>query len=298
METAPIDGTMVRLLVEFESGALEDTDQPVWTVGACHAADSTGYVWQFAGWNWTHDCFTEGSGTPIGWLPMIEAALTAAKEALEQPVPSTAGEREESLVDAFDNAQKLVTPEMLESFDAALLQSTAMPAQKECKPVFYWRPLKDGMYEGPVHANSVGGKMMRDEKPDEWKPLYAESTPAALPVGELMDTEKKHAFVLWSEYESKIESLTNEAAFHKSLSAKALMTPPVTQEITRLKSIIEDMELAAASSQPVREPLTEDQVSRLYRQTALQDRIFVRSDWEQGLRDGEAAHGITKKGEQ
>ena len=41
-----------------------------------------------------------------------------------QPAPSTAGEREVSLVEAFDNARKLVTPEILESFDA-LLQSTA-----------------------------------------------------------------------------------------------------------------------------------------------------------------------------
>jgi hypothetical protein len=36
------------------------------------------------------------------------------------------------------------------------------------------------MYEGPVHNNSVGGKMLRDEKPDKWKPLY--TTPPAAPV--------------------------------------------------------------------------------------------------------------------
>jgi hypothetical protein len=41
------------------------------------------------------------------------------------------------------------------------------------------------MYEGPVHNNSVGGKMLRDEKPDEWKPLYAipPAAPTVQPVG-------------------------------------------------------------------------------------------------------------------
>ena len=36
------------------------------------------------------------------------------------------------------------------------------------------------MYEGPVHNNSVGGKMLRDEKPNEWKPLF--TTPQAQPA--------------------------------------------------------------------------------------------------------------------
>jgi hypothetical protein len=73
MDTAPTNGTMVRLLVDFEDNSLEDTDIPVWTVGACYASDSEGDIWQFAGWNWSHDCFTEGHGNPIGWLPMIAA---------------------------------------------------------------------------------------------------------------------------------------------------------------------------------------------------------------------------------
>lgn len=78
MDTAPTDGTMIRLLVDFEGNSLEDTDQPVWTIGACYASDSEGDVWQFAGWNWSHDHFTEGHGKPIGWLPMLDAALLSA----------------------------------------------------------------------------------------------------------------------------------------------------------------------------------------------------------------------------
>ena len=46
-------------------------------------------------------------------------------------------------------------------------------AQPEPEPVFWYRPVdKDGGYEGPMHHKSVGGKMLRDEKPSEWKPLY------------------------------------------------------------------------------------------------------------------------------
>ena len=45
--------------------------------------------------------------------------------------------------------------------------------QPEPEPVFWYRPVgKDGGYEGPVHHKSVGGKMLRNEKPSEWKPLY------------------------------------------------------------------------------------------------------------------------------
>lgn len=71
------------------------------------------------------------------------------------------------------------------------------------------------------------------------------AAPAAQQGEHSPSTERKHTFVLWAEYETKIEALTNEVNFHKALSAKAMESPPVTQEITRLKSIIADMELAA-----------------------------------------------------
>ena len=44
------------------------------------------------------------------------------------------------------------------------------------EPLFWYRPVCNGeMYEGPIHNNSVGGKMLRDEKPGEWLPLYTEA---------------------------------------------------------------------------------------------------------------------------
>lgn len=71
MATAPTDGTMVRLLVEFEEHPTEDADQAV-TIGANNFDNNGEDNWQFAGWCWSHDHFTEGKGTPAGWLPMLD----------------------------------------------------------------------------------------------------------------------------------------------------------------------------------------------------------------------------------
>ncbi len=76
IDTAPRDGTMVRLLVQFEENATEDTAEPAWTIGACNndnVGEDERIGWQFAGWCWAHDHFTEGKGTPVGWLPLVGA---------------------------------------------------------------------------------------------------------------------------------------------------------------------------------------------------------------------------------
>ncbi|MBH1555834.1 hypothetical protein I5U56_06570 [Stenotrophomonas maltophilia] len=80
IDTAPTDGTLVRLLVDFNSNATEDTAGPAWTIGSNNdsnvmADERVG--WQFAGWCWTHDHFTEGEGTPVGWLPLVGEAAQA-----------------------------------------------------------------------------------------------------------------------------------------------------------------------------------------------------------------------------
>lgn len=72
MESAPRDGTIIALRVEFEEHSLEDSCDPVWTIGFCNddnVNDDERIGWQFAGWCWTHDHFTEGKGKPIGWKP-------------------------------------------------------------------------------------------------------------------------------------------------------------------------------------------------------------------------------------
>jgi hypothetical protein len=78
METAPRDGTMLRLLVQFEEHATEDTIEPAPTIGAYEEGAES---WQFAGWCWTHDHFTEGKGEPVGWLPMLDLALLPGEPA-------------------------------------------------------------------------------------------------------------------------------------------------------------------------------------------------------------------------
>ena len=70
MSRAPRDGEMLRLLVDFTDNQIEDRPLPSWTIGA-NTFDANGIdEWQIAGWCWTHDHFTQGEGTPIGWLPL------------------------------------------------------------------------------------------------------------------------------------------------------------------------------------------------------------------------------------
>jgi hypothetical protein len=84
MATAPTDGTMVRLLVEFEEHSTEDAEQAP-TIGANNFDNDGEDVWRFAGWCWSHDHFTEGKGTPVGWLPMFDGPKLSA--CAEQPAP-------------------------------------------------------------------------------------------------------------------------------------------------------------------------------------------------------------------
>lgn len=124
MQTAPRDGTMVRLLVQFEDNATEDTADPAWTIGACNddnVGDDERIGWQFAGWCWTHDHFTDGKGTPVGWLPMIgEAAQAvdlgqfreAVEMAMEVPLNSAQRQKMERLLALIDSLPTLanITP--------------------------------------------------------------------------------------------------------------------------------------------------------------------------------------------
>jgi len=86
MATAPTDGTMVRLLVEFEEHSTEDAEQAP-TIGANNFDNDGEDVWRFAGWCWSHDHFTEGKGTPVGWLPMLgDPIVTPAAQPQGEPV--------------------------------------------------------------------------------------------------------------------------------------------------------------------------------------------------------------------
>lgn len=66
MDCAPLDGTLVRLLVKFDNHAIEDTGDPTATIGSHNDGE-----WNFVGWCWHTDEWTRGSGDLLGWLPMF-----------------------------------------------------------------------------------------------------------------------------------------------------------------------------------------------------------------------------------
>ncbi|TCM56193.1 hypothetical protein C8J36_103565 [Rhizobium sp. PP-F2F-G48] len=73
--TALKDGTMLHLLIQPGQEDLDaftsfhDSREPYETIGFNQMKDTLEDVWQFAGWDWCHDCITEGHGEVIGWLP-------------------------------------------------------------------------------------------------------------------------------------------------------------------------------------------------------------------------------------
>ena len=58
---------------------------------------------------------------------------------------------------------------------ARVAELEAERAEREKQePVFWYRPCCNGeLYEGPVHNDSITGKWMREERPEEWVPLIA-----------------------------------------------------------------------------------------------------------------------------
>ena len=88
--TAPKDGTIVQLLVQFVAhppgqetvlngaGPLYDTADACWTIGG-NSVENTGIDhWQFVGWNWEQDYFvdtsTDAGHRVLGWAPFDVAA--------------------------------------------------------------------------------------------------------------------------------------------------------------------------------------------------------------------------------
>lgn len=72
MASAPRDGTLIVLFVKPDDEShtsFNDDNEPYKTIGFNQFEHTTIDQWKFAGWDWSHDCITEGHGTPIGWLP-------------------------------------------------------------------------------------------------------------------------------------------------------------------------------------------------------------------------------------
>lgn len=93
---------------------------------------------------------------------------------------------------------------------AATAEADAQPVEEKSSPMFWVRLLHDGLYKGPVHNNSVLGKMQRDEKPDQWVPLYRQEMPpptgwTLVPIGDLKELyDSLHGnYYMGEEWEKK-----------------------------------------------------------------------------------------------
>jgi hypothetical protein len=75
IETAPKDGTIIFLLVWqdlFAVSSSNPTEDEISfrTIGHNNYDHDGIDCWQFAGWNWEQDCYTEARGKPIHWQPL------------------------------------------------------------------------------------------------------------------------------------------------------------------------------------------------------------------------------------
>jgi hypothetical protein len=111
MDSAPKDGSLLRLLVEFDDCAIDDGEGPFATVGQ-NFMDTTGEdAWQFVGWDWEQDCFVDGVGRPVGWMPMLAAS----------PQPAAQGE----FSDAYQGARE----------DLAIWKRRALEAEEQLRRI-------------------------------------------------------------------------------------------------------------------------------------------------------------------
>lgn len=70
MKEAPKDGTLLLLLIANDNSRehpLEDSDKATITIGHNNFDNGDIDLWQFAGWCWSHDHYTEGIGNVIAW---------------------------------------------------------------------------------------------------------------------------------------------------------------------------------------------------------------------------------------
>lgn len=72
IETAPKDGTLLFLFVDYSEGDHPLEDEVCARTIGFNNYDNTGEDdgWRFSGWCWCHDHFVEGKGSPKYWRPL------------------------------------------------------------------------------------------------------------------------------------------------------------------------------------------------------------------------------------
>lgn len=76
---------LVLLIVEFEGNSTDDAIFAI-TIGGNNdhnVGPDEGQGWQFAGWDWCQDCFTEGRGKPVRWAPLPHHIARAMDDAAD-----------------------------------------------------------------------------------------------------------------------------------------------------------------------------------------------------------------------
>lgn len=84
VSNAPKDGTILRLLVNpdrNEFTAFDDSLTPFETIGFNNLENTEEDRWEFAGWDWSQDCFITGRGEVIGWMQFGSNPAPVSREA-------------------------------------------------------------------------------------------------------------------------------------------------------------------------------------------------------------------------
>jgi hypothetical protein len=194
MACAPLDGTLVRLLVRFDNHGIDDTDDPAITIGSCNDGE-----WNFAGWDWHRDEWTRGSGDLLGWLPIDPDARQCAQASHPAaPQPASAQVAEPVAWQEIETAPKDGT-EILLTNGLVVHEGSWLHAE----PYIRERRDLDGRYidqdesEGFDGWMDWGGGMLPG--PTHWMPLPA--APGAAPTAHPAARDALAAFGAWAARE-------------------------------------------------------------------------------------------------
>lgn len=84
-DSAPKDGSMLRLLVDYSTGHGSLDDAMIsWTIGFNSLLHTGEDWWEIAGWNWEQDCFCNAQGEILGWLPFDNPSVPESMKAVEE----------------------------------------------------------------------------------------------------------------------------------------------------------------------------------------------------------------------
>lgn len=153
METAPKDGTWIKLLIDYSAAGLdacplEDSAEPGWTLGSNNFENTEVDEWSWMGWDWSHDCIRETrAGKPIGWAPFSVDLVPTSSAADSKYV-----ERLRSVIKEFPAHDFATDAEYLREIDQWWIKS-AMPALASQTPA----RLRG---ETPFHERSENGNKL------------------------------------------------------------------------------------------------------------------------------------------